>query len=113
MAYTSEFALALTENGSKELEDVLSRCSFADDVRKLLGEKVKDSSGAILYRGSGVKWHDGLPEVDLVCDFMDGSDDEDYCFVRIGDQIDDMVEMGDFNDNPWGLCVTRSIQVNV
>ena len=54
-----------------------------------------------------VKWYEGFDCIDLIEDFIESIPEEDYRFVRIGEDSDDTQEAGDYWDSE--VHIQRSI----
>lgn len=95
MGYRSEVLLALKPKAQALLSTYIARGGavahfFTDEV---CDEIDKRSDGDVTYHWDHVKWYETYPEIAAVTDFMARLDDEDleeeYKFVRIGEDDDD------------------------
>ena len=62
--------------------------------------------GSFLYIRNGVKWYDGINEVDMINSWLNGLDQSDYRFIRIGEEYGDIEDGGCFV-SPFRFGVTR------
>ena len=54
-----------------------------------------------------VKWYDGYDEVGFIEEFLESIPDEDYRFIRLGEDSDDNEERGEYFDSD--IYISRSI----
>jgi len=76
-----------------------------------------DGKETFIVSWSDVKWYEGYPEVDAINDFIErcegdeieGFDDiyEHFRFLRLGEDVEDMVEKGYMHAND--ICFHRTI----
>ncbi len=119
MGYYSDVALCLTKAGAAQLATVIearvgsSPENFASSaIKDLLGGEPahKDAAtGAVAFCWSGMKWYADFEEVAFVESFMADLEYEDYYFIRVGEDYDDIEVNGGFWDNPLGMCLVRGI----
>ena len=119
MGYYSDVALCLSKAGAEKLAAAIEARigntpdDFGSNVIKALigGEPVRkdEDTGTVAFCWSGVKWYSDFEGVAFVENFMADLDDEDYYFIRIGEDYDDIEVIGGFWDNPLGIQVMREI----
>lgn len=119
MGYRSDIGICLSTNGMEELKKALTAldagtaCSQEEKtwIHELFTCPAPKSSpyGAGAWSWDGLKWYTDYRDVQWVEDFLGSFNDEDYYFLRIGDDIDDTEERGYFWDNPFGMSLSRSI----
>lgn len=74
---------------------------------------VSTSQGSRLYVCDYLKWYNSYPDIEYLERFMNSLNDEDYLFIRIGEEYDDTEYRGVFFDNPFELGVERRFCYNV
>ena len=107
MGHYSDVALALSGKGSKCFEDLIESSPCKIDVEQLLNDADKklERDGCILYTWSSIKWYRIYPEIAFIQDMLGTQiPQDDFYFIRIGESISDIDELGDFYDNPFSLC---------
>lgn len=117
MGYYSDTALALTGKGvdtlNKKLAAPETSEAMRNEVQSLLSQAdshyTDPNSGAEVWHWAWSKWYSHFPEVAFVESLMDEVDDEDYRFIRIGEDCDDTEVRGRFWENPFGMELTRNI----
>ena len=119
MGYYSDVALCLTKNGMNQLKAALVQAernnpiNFAA-IKMLIGgepSKIDESIGAVVFLWKGEKWYDEFAEVAFVEAFMDNLPHEDFLFIRLGEDYDDIETRGSFRGKPFGTYVERKIVV--
>lgn len=121
MGYYSDVALTLTKKGLKELQESLDAANITqktkDEVKELFKYSQKhsldSSSGSKMWYWDSIKWYDYepeyFPEVDFISSFLNSLDSEEYLFLRIGEDLDDIETLGEYWDNPFDLGISRRI----
>lgn len=119
MGYYSDVALCLTRAGAAQLATAIEARvgstteNFASiAIKDLIGGEPahKDAAtGAVAFFWSGTKWYADFEEVAFVENFMADLEYEDYYFIRVGEDYDDIEVNGGFWDNPLGMCLVRGI----
>ncbi len=118
MGYRSDVALALTKNGVEALQKAIAESENTEsreavtDFLEHSDKHLKDTSdGSELWFWNSVKWYEFYPEVSFLESFMVGKvDEEDYRFMRIGEEYDDLCVEGCFCDDDFELRLERSIE---
>ena len=117
MGYYSDVALCLTKNGMDQLKTALAEAeknnpdNFAA-IKILIGDepsRTDESTGAVVFLWKGEKWYDEFAEVAFVEAFMDSLSDEDFLFIRLGEDYDDIETRGSFCGKPFGMYAARKI----
>jgi hypothetical protein len=54
-------------------------------------------------------WNSSSPDVAFVEGYLGDLHTEDYLFIRIGEDINDIEVCGDYVDNPLGMSMDRTI----
>lgn len=119
MGYYSEVGVALTQAGVAELQNRLGGATetIATEVNGLLQAAnhhyVDADSKAEVWHWNFLKWYESEPEFNPDIYFMQGLldslDDDDYRFIRIGEDYGDTEVRGEFTENPFDLELARSI----
>lgn len=122
MGYRSEVVIAL--NGIIEIPEEIKSVfdDYADFESKSdggvvqitdddpYGEEVNDEKIIVrYYTFNDIKWYEDYGEIQLVMDFLNGLDDKDFGFIRIGEDITDIETLGDYSE--YDLWVSRSIEI--
>ncbi|MBD5416515.1 MAG: hypothetical protein HDR50_02345 [Desulfovibrio sp.] len=117
MGYRSEVGLALTKKGVENLKQRLANPELSQEIREVVREffdcadkHAKDEEdGQEAWYWDYRKWYMGFPEVDFIEQLLSELPDEDFRFIRIGEDYDDTEMRGGFWDDPFGMELTRSI----
>jgi hypothetical protein len=92
MGYTSDLCIALKDK--VVLEAVLKK-----NFPRILGDpkscEITEHDGATYYEIFNVKWYEDYPDVQEVDSFLNALEDEDFGFIRAGENNDDTEERGD------------------
>ena len=117
MGYYSDVALCLTKNGMDQLKIALAEAeknnpdNFAV-IKMLIGgepSKIDEGSGSVVFLWDGEKWYDEFDEVAFVGKLMDNLPHEDFLFIRLGEDYDDIETRGSYWCNPQRVRITREI----
>ena len=115
MGYYSDVAIAMTKKAAALLKAKLTATQGAEK-RNLFDHPaqhtIDETTGEELWRWNYVKWYDGYPAVDFVTGFLRELDDEDFVFIRVGEDVGDIERYGCFWQNAFGLDVVTSIVTN-
>jgi hypothetical protein len=124
MGYRSDVGLALTRQGVATLHEKLAAREVSEDLRasvkKLLAHAHRHytdaASGAEVWYWEWIKWYDcypcGYQDICFIMDTLKELDDEDYRFIRIGEDYDDTEVRGSFWDNPFDFELTRGMTLS-
>lgn len=117
MGYYSDVALCLTKNGIDQLKTALAEAerdnpdSFAA-IKMLIGgepSKIDEGSGSAVFLWEGEKWYAEFDEVAFVAKLTDCLPDQDFRFIRLGEDYDDIETRGSFCGKPFGMYAARKI----
>lgn len=117
MGYYSDVALCLTKNGMDQLKTALAEAernnpdNFAA-IKMLIGgepSKIDESTESVVFLWEGEKWYEEFAEVVFVAKLMDSLPSEDFLFIRLGEDYDDIETRGSFCGKPFGMYVERKI----
>ena len=117
MGYYSDVALCLTKNGMDQLKTSLAEAeknnpdNFAA-IKMLIGgepNKIDEGSGSVVFLWEGEKWYDEFDEIAFVGEFMNNLPHEDFLFIRLGKDYDDIETRGNYRCNPQLVRITRKI----
>ena len=117
MGYYSNVALCLTKNGMDQLKTALAEAeknnpdNFAA-IKMLIGgepSKIDEGSGSVVFLWEGEKWYDEFDEIAFVGKLMDNLPHEDFLFIRLGEDYDDIEICGSFCGTPFNISVERKI----
>ena len=121
MGYYSETGLALTKNGIEILQSRLADENVDEKTRQEVKDLFKYArqhhidppTGAEAWYWDSIKWYSDepvyYPEIDFIEQLLSELDEDDYRFIRIGEDYDDTEVRGDFWDNPFNLEISRGI----
>ena len=117
MGYYSDVALCLTKNGMNRLKAALAEAERINPVdfaaiKMLIGgepSKIDEGTGAVVFLWKGEKWYDEFAEVAFVEAFMNSLPSEDFLFIRLGEDHDDIETRGSYRCNPQMVRITREI----
>ena len=111
MGYRSDVALVLSKEAAALLKKRLEAAT--PDERYLLDNpdryEVDGKTEEALWRWHYVKWYEEFDEVAFIDNFLKELSDDDYLFVRLGENFDDIELRGDFWGNVFELGVSTSI----
>ena len=114
MGYRSQVVLAVSKEVMPQFLTTLAKSPEAKELCLVHVDKKIDNydeRGGFLFMWDHIKWYDSYECVEALIDFMDWCDsenDEDYRFVRTGEEMDDNEERGyGFTD----IYISRSIEV--
>ena len=117
MGYYSDVALCLTKNGMDQLKSALVQAernnpeNFAA-IKMLIGgepSKIDEGSGSVVFLWEGEKWYEEFAEMAFVAKLMDNLPSEDFLFIRIGEDYDDIETRGSYQGNPQRVRIAREI----
>ena len=117
MGYRSDVGLALSKSGAIRLQEKLNTLDKNSEtyfnVTNLLeythSHRKHEESGAELYLWDYLKWYDNYSDVRFIEDLMGELEDEEFLFLRLGEDMNDNEEKGSFWDNPFQLSILRTI----
>ena len=117
MGYYSDVALCLTKNGMDQLKSALVQAernnpeNFAAIKMLIAGEpsKIDERTGAVVFLWKGEKWYEEFAEMAFVAKLMDSLPSEDFLFIRLGEDYDDIETRGNYRCNPQLVRITRKI----
>ena len=119
MGYRSEVCIGMTDDASRLFMTILSHLPEGHEAHSLLkdapdGDYMKrnfmdpssDMNSKLYWEY--LKWYDGFECVDFINDFLcEAIPEDEYRFVRIGEETDDVEERGQYWDSD--IYITRSI----
>lgn len=123
MGYRSDVGLLLSKHGVSVLHARLNDKSLPEETRQDVLEFMDravthfqhKATGAEAWLWQWVKWYDtdpyAFPDVKFIAETIRDLPDEDYRFIRVGEDYEDTEVEGDFFDHPFGFDVVRSIVV--
>lgn len=119
MGYRSDVVLCLTKKGMDKLTVALKQAEKDTpdhilNIKRLFGtpDRVDEASGAVAYIWDCVKWREDYAWVIFAEDFMCDLESEDYYFLRVGEDDDDVDIRGRFYSNPFNARLKKSIVIN-
>lgn len=124
MGYYSDVCLVLNEKGNAVLKKQLAAPSLDDKVRSEVNNLlqcadkhlVDDKTKSECWFWGGIKWYTCdpkyFPEINFLDNLMILLPEEDYYFLRIGEETDDSEICGMFWDNPFETMLAREIVID-
>ena len=117
MGYRSAVALVLSPKGvevlNSKLHDATSQKSSHSTLGRLLknaDEQGEDSrTGDKFWYWEWIKWYPEYPEIEILEGIMSELADEEYQFIRLGEENTDIEQRGAYYNNPFGMDLRRSI----
>lgn len=120
MGYRSDVCLALNSAGVAALKEALASPDTSEknrsEVESLLAyadkHLVDAESGSECWKWNDVKWYNDpvyYPDVDFVEGFISELDEDNYRFIRVGEDYDDVDVRGWWTDDPFGVTLCREI----
>ncbi len=109
MEYRSEVALCLSRSAAERLGREAAALSFDDASLELLlhpdAELQDRQSGARLFA-----WYQDRPSVEFIGKFLNGQDDDEYRFIRIGEDALDIEVRGILSGDPFSMALCTTIR---
>jgi len=116
MGYRSDVGLCLSAKGKEALDAALAEAektnkhySLIMDLLDKADSRITSDDGTVAYHWQSVKWYADYSDVSFIENLLHSLDDEDYLFIRVGEENDDTEYQGEFRDNPLGMCLIRGI----
>ena len=119
MGYRSDIGLALTQSAVQRMHQKLNTLDKNSEAFSVITDFIiyadkhhEDAdSGAEAYLWECVKWYDDFKEVSFLEELMQELNEQDYLFIRTGEDYDDTEVQGYFWDNPFDLKLSRAINI--
>ena len=119
MGYRSDIGLALTQSAVQRMHQKLNSLDKNSEASSVITDFIiyadkhhEDAdSGAEAYLWECVKWYDDFKEVSFLEELMQELNEQDYLFIRTGEDYDDTEVQGYFWDNPFDLKLSRAINI--
>ena len=113
MAYRSRVGICVPEEIAVAMQESIGELPkrLKREVLSLLKEadvKIKDE-GCHAWCCDRCTWNSSSPDVAFVEGYLGDLHTEDYLFIRIGEDINDIEVCGDYVDNPLGMNMDRTI----
>ena len=115
MGYRSEVALALTQDAAKLFKAICDHNSglksLIEDCDTTYGweESEIEQGYTTKLHWTHIKWYDGYLEIDQIQEFMNNVDEEEWHFLRIGEETEDIDQQGAFWESD--MYITRAISL--
>lgn len=118
MGYYSEAALVFTAKGAETMRSMIDeqQLGMALRTRNFLEESmhaVDSESHAEFFHWNSVKWYLMFEEITCINSVMEELDDEDFLFIRIGEDFEDLEIQGRYWENPFNLDVVRTVEFSL
>lgn len=102
MGYYSEVALQFKKD--KASQDLIAK------AKEHWSEKYwieNEENGIIQFHAEEIKWYESYEEVVIIHKLMDSMEEDDYQFIRVGEDMSDIEELGSYS---FDIYVTRQIE---
>lgn len=117
MGYYSDVALAFTgvtlNAFRKKLAGLAGKTREETDNLFRYAAKHHTDANSECWFWQEIKWYaecpEDFPDIDFVEKFLAGADEEEFYFVRCGEDYDDNEVRGLWWDNPFGITLCRGI----
>lgn len=119
MGYYSEAALVFTAKGAETMRSMIDeqQQGMALRTRNFLEEanthSIDSKSFAEFFHWDSVKWYQMFEEIACINSVMEELDDEDFLFIRIGEDFEDIEILGRYWENPFNLDVVRTVEFSL
>lgn len=119
MGYYSEAALVFTAKGAETMRSMIDeqQLGMALRTRNFLEEanthSIDSESRAEFFHWDSVKWYLMFEEIACINSVMEELDDEDFLFIRIGEDFEDLEIQGSYWENPFNLDVVRTVEFSL
>lgn len=119
MGYYSEAALVFTAKGAETMRSMIDeqQLGMALRTRNFLEEanmhSIDSKSRAEFFHWDSVKWYQMFEEIACINSVMEELDDEDFLFIRIGEDFEDIEILGRYWENPFNLDVVRTVEFSL
>ena len=121
MGYHSEVAIVLSKTGTETLRTKLTEVDIdlRNSVNDLLGyaaqHYIDQTTGAEMWYWDWIKWYGGnfayYENIKFIEDTLAALENDEYRFIRIGEEYEDVELSGSFWDNPFELELVRGINM--
>ena len=116
MGYRSHVGICMAQDAFTQLEAKIQMLpqSLQEEARSLFGDSefTREDEGSRVWYWEGFKWYSGDPDITFLKGHLSDLEDEQYLYIRVGENLDDVEYHGRFWDNPFGMCLTRGIEFN-
>lgn len=117
MGYYSEVALVFTAKGAEILRSMIDdqELETAFQIKDFLERTTHtiDSSRAEFFHWDSVKWNLKFESVACINSVLEKLDDEDFLFIRIGEDFEDLEIQGRYWENPFNIDVVRTVEFSL
>ena len=123
MGYRSDVGLVLSKHGVSVLQNRLREADLSETVKEEVlnllthaDTHYKDeTTGSEAWIWESIKWYETeshyFQDVRFVADTIRDLSEDEYYFIRIGEDYDDADVQGGFWDNPFGMTLERRITI--
>ena len=114
MGYYSEAVLVFTAKGTETMRSMIDeqQLGMALRTRNFLEEANMHSIDSKSRAGFS-HWLQMFEEIACINSVMEELDDEDFLFIRIGEDFEDIEIQGRYWDNPFNLDVVRTVEFSL
>ena len=94
MGYSSEVTIAVMKKVFDEKGFHLKKDLKDCDNITLISDPDSEEEPFYIFSWNRVKWYDSYPDVSAMMEFLGSIEEEDYGFVRVGEDTADIIEEG-------------------
>ena len=117
MGYRSNIALAMSKKVKNEFYRKLASEKVNNETRKEVKSLFESATqhltdpdtGAEVWYWSDLKWYQGYSDVDFIEGVLSELNDDEFYFVRVGEDYEDNDIRGWWSDNPFGITFCTEI----
>lgn len=114
MGYCSDVSFVLTGKATEKMKEEISKVKeleIAEKIKEFVYNQISHSadeeSGCEMWEWTCIKWNDYFSEVEFINNFLNTLDEDEYYFLRLGENNEDYEIRGDFLDNPFKIDIVE------
>jgi len=116
MGYSSRVGICISQDTAIQLEAIIRLLSqpLQEEVTSLFedADVKKQDDGCRAWYWDGFKWYSSDSGIAFLEGYLDDLEWDQYLYIRVGEELDDVDYRGGLWDNPFGMCLTRAIEFN-
>ena len=116
MGYSSRVGICISQDAAAFLDAKIRVLSpvLKEEVARLFEDAdfKKQDDDARAWYWDGFKWYSSDSGVAFLEGYLDDLEWDQYLYIRVGEELDDVDYRGGLWDNPFGMCLTRAIEFN-
>ena len=114
MGHSSRVGICISQEAAALLDAKISMLSpsLQEEVASLFegADVKKQDDGARAWYWDGFRWYSSDCDVAFLEGYLDDLQWNEYLYIRVGEELDDVDYRGGLWDNPFGMCLTRGIE---